>query len=98
VELLHIEFPLLPGSAPDNGSPLGVHLQHVAFRAFAVPAKDTAENHRDIAHQIYRIIVHDDQPGMIERILLLGLRRLQKARIVHGMISQPGHESYRQYR
>jgi hypothetical protein len=35
---------------------------------------------------------------MIERILLLGLRRLQKARIVHGMIRQPGHESYRQYR
>ena len=40
--------------------------EHVPLRFFLGKAKHLLENHRDVTHQIDRIVVHDDLPGKIE--------------------------------
>ena len=83
VQLLHIEFPLFTSSAPDDRSPLCVNLHHVLLSPFARPAKDTAKHHRHIAHEIYRVIMHNNEPGEIKGFLPLSLGRFEEIRATH---------------
>ena len=69
MELLHIKLRALSHPAPQNRSPFVMHLQHMTFSFFARISKHPLEYHRHITHQIYRIVMHDDQPREIEIFL-----------------------------
>lgn len=66
MELLDVEFGTFPHPAPKNRPAELMHLEHMLLRFFARQTKDLLENHRDIAHQVNRIVVHDDLPGEID--------------------------------
>ena len=56
-----------------------MHFQHVALGLFARITKHALENHRNVSHQIDRIVVHDHLPGEIQ--LFLGFCFLFNRRI-----------------
>ena len=41
-------------------------LKHVLLRLFPRKAKHLLEDHRDVGHEVDRVIVHDDLPGEVE--------------------------------
>ena len=89
MELLDVVLRLLAPATPDNGTAVAMNFHHVLFRALAVPAKDPAEDHRDVAHQVHRIIVNDDQPREIKRLGEACLRRIEQSGLAHGRRSAP---------
>ncbi len=66
MQLLNVKFGPFPHAAPQNGTSKLVDFQHVLLGFFFRQAEDLLENHRDITHQVHRIIVNDDLPGQIE--------------------------------
>jgi len=66
MELLGIQLGPLPHSAPKDGTPQLMDLQHVQLRLFFCKSEDFLENHRHVTHQIDRVIVDNDLPGEIE--------------------------------
>jgi hypothetical protein len=66
VELLDVEFGLFAGAGPDHGSAFVVDLEHVALGFLFRKTQDAAEDERDIAHEIHRVIVHDNRPDGVE--------------------------------
>lgn len=66
MQLLDVKFGPFPHAAPQDGTSELVDLQHVLLGIFFRQAKDLLENHRDITHQVYRIIVNDDLPRDVE--------------------------------
>ena len=77
MELLDVVLRLLTPSTPDNGASLAVDLHHVLFGAFAIPPEDPSKDHRDVAHQVHRVIVHDDKPRQVKRIRKTYLGRIE---------------------
>jgi hypothetical protein len=75
VQLLHEQFGALSHAAPQNRAPLAMHFEHVHLRFFARIAKDLLERHRDVTHQVHRIVMHDDLPGQIEALFRFVLFR-----------------------
>ena len=72
MQLLHIKFGGLAHAGPKDRASFVVDFQHVSFGFFARVTKDALEDHCDVAHQIYRVIVDDDVPGNLQ--FLLGTR------------------------
>lgn len=66
MELLDIQFSLLSGAGPHHGSAFVVDFEHVAFGFLFGKAQHAAEDERDIAHEIHRIVVDDDRPDGFE--------------------------------
>src|ERR1051326_7950851 len=66
VQLLYIQLGPLAHAAPQNRTPVVMHLQHVSFCFFAGITEDALENHGHITHEIDRIVVHHHLPGKIE--------------------------------
>ena len=50
-----------------------MHLEHVHLRLLLRITKDPLKNHRDVSHQIHRIVMHHHLPRKIERLLCLDL-------------------------
>jgi len=72
VKLLDIELGLFAGTGPHHGSAFVVDFEHVAFGFLFGKAQHAAEDERDIAHEIHRIVVNDDRPDGIEIRLVFG--------------------------
>ena len=83
MELLDIVLGLFPAATPDDRAPLGMDFHHVPLGALPRPSEDPAEYHRDIAHEIHRIVVHHNKPREIEILRQLGLGGIEKPRLVH---------------
>ncbi len=66
MQLLDVKLGSFPHATPQDGPSKLVDLQHVLLRIFFRQAEDFLENHRDITHQVHRVIVNDDLPGNIE--------------------------------
>src|SRR5439155_17636374 len=66
VQLLHIKLGPFTHAAPQNGSPVVMHFQHVSLCFLARIAEDPLENHGHIAHQIYGIVVDHHLPGNVK--------------------------------
>ena len=66
MELLDVELRAFPHSAPQNRASLLMHFEHVFLRLLAREAENFLEDHRDVRHQIDRIVMHDDLPGKIK--------------------------------
>jgi len=73
VELLNVKLRAFPHPAPEDRPALLMNLEHVLFRLLSRESKNFLEDHRDVTHQVDRVIVHDDLPGKIE---LLGCASL----------------------
>ena len=69
MQLLHEQLGPLAHTAPQNRLSLTMHLEHVHLRFFLWVAEDFLENHRDVGHQIDRVIVDYDLPGQIQILL-----------------------------
>lgn len=68
MELLDVEFRAFPHPAPKNRAPLLMHFEHVFLCLLARETENSLEDHRDVRHQIDRIVMHDDLPGKIKRL------------------------------
>jgi len=66
MKLLDVQFGLLPTTAPDDRSSLGVHLHHVQLGTLTRPTEDPPEDHADIAHQVHGVVMYDNHPRQIE--------------------------------
>jgi hypothetical protein len=81
VQLLHIKFRTLTHPAPQDGTSLMMHFQHVSFRLLARIAENALKNHCHIRHQIDGVIVHHHLPRHID--IFLGIRLFFNRRIRH---------------
>ena len=66
MELLNVKLRAFPHSAPKDRSALLMNLEHVLFRLLPRKSKNFLEDHRNVTHQVNRVIVHYDLPGKIE--------------------------------
>ncbi len=60
MELLDIEFGLLSRAGPHEGAAFMVDFEHVALGFLFGKPEDAAEDERDVAHEIHRVVVNDD--------------------------------------
>jgi len=70
VELLNVEFGLFSGAGPHEGAAIIVDLEHVTLGLLFGKPKNAAEDERDVAHEIHRVVVNDHRPDGIEVILV----------------------------
>lgn len=66
MELLDVALSTFTTAAPDYGASFLVHFQHVLGGFFLGKAKDHAEDHGHIAHEIHRVVMDNNIPRMVE--------------------------------
>jgi len=62
LEGVNVGFRPFPGTGPDDGAPLLMHLKHMLLGPVVIKAEDFLENEDDVGHQVDRVIQHDHLP------------------------------------
>lgn len=73
MKLLDVKFCPFANAAPQYGSALVVHFQHMAFGFFAGITKHPLEHHGDVGHEVDRIVMDNHLPRHIQFVFVPGL-------------------------
>ena len=65
MQLLHVKLGALAHATPEDGAPQLMDFEHMLLRFLPRQSKHLLENHRDITHQVNRIIMDHDLPREI---------------------------------
>lgn len=66
LQLFDIELGLFAPAGPNDAFSLLVDVEHHLFGFFAAVAKNAADHHGDVGHEIDRIVMHNHMPWLVE--------------------------------
>ncbi len=68
MQLLDVQLGSFTHSTPDDLTTLLMNFEHVFLGVLECETKHFLKHHRDVTHQVHRIVMHDHVPGKIERL------------------------------